>query len=100
MANLVSRNRMTATQLKEQEGSINFVKNPKNGNLFFTAGKYTGYVSPAVKEQIMSVQLSDLQFAECKDESLPDRDPVTGSSNWVPCLMMVGDSSKNVVRSL
>lgn len=88
-------NRMSAKALKEQQNnaSIDFVENPnKPGKVFFVCGTVTGYCSPAVQRVYETVTLDDLQFAEVAK----DGDP----TNAVPCLMMVGNSQKNVKRSI
>lgn len=84
------RNQMSASALIQSQGDpIRFVENPKTGKLFFTCGKYTGYVSPAVTKDYTTVKLSDLSFAECCKE---------GQNTWVPVLMM--RSNQNVKRTL
>ena len=91
MANISSTNRMSAKQLVISENSpLHFITNPKNGNLFFTCGSKTGYVSPAVKQIMDSCSLEELQYAECSIDGQPA----------VPCLMVVGNSQKNVRREL
>ena len=78
------RNRMTATQLVISE-------NPNTNNVFFMCGTKKGYVSPAVSKAQDTVTLEEMQYAECLKP---------GSDNWVPCLMMVGNSKANVKRTL
>lgn len=91
MANISSTNRMSAKQLVISENSpLQFITNPKNGNVFFTCGSKTGYVSPAVKQIMDSCSLGELQYAECSIDGQPA----------VPCLMVVGNSQKNVRREL
>ena len=91
MANISSTNRMSAKQLVISENSpLQFITNPKNGNVFFTCGSKTGYVSPAVKQIMDSCSLEELQYAECSIDGQPA----------VPCLMVVGNSQKNVRRKL
>ena len=92
MEALQVRNRMTATQLVENCGGLKFIANPKRpGHYFFTTPTIErGYISPKIVAKIDSVELSEMQFAECRKP---------GEENWVPCLMMVGDSDKNTVRS-
>lgn len=88
MAQITATNRMSGTQLKATYGNIEFVKNPNTGNIFFTCGSITGYVSPKVKENINTVTLDELQYAEV---SIDGNEPV-------PTLMM--KSTANVVRTL
>ena len=91
MANISSTNRMSAKQLVISENSpLQFITNPKNGNVFFTCGSKTGYVSPAVKQIMDSCSLEELQYAECSIDGQPA----------VPCLMVVGNSQNNVRREL
>lgn len=87
--NISSSNRMTAAALCAKENSaIEFIKNPHTGNIFFACGSVTGYVSPKVRENLDSVTINDLQFAEV---SIDNNEPV-------PCLMMKG--TDNVVKTL
>lgn len=92
MEKMQTRNRKTATQLVIAENAeIEFVNNPKTGTLFFVCGSVQGYVSPAVKAKLDEVTLEDLQYAECAKP---------GSDEFVPCLMMVGNSKANVKKTL
>lgn len=102
MDKLETRNRMTANQLMSAQGAdIEFIKNPNTGKLFFACGNITaGYMSPAVQQKASEVTTDELQYAEVKKPGIPDVDPISGTSNWVPCLMMVGNSKQNVVRTL
>lgn len=88
MSEITSVNRMSARALKEKHGAIEFVKNPNTGNVFFTCGSITGYVSPKVRENMNTVTLDDLQYAEVSIEGNPA----------VPCLMM--KSVNNVLKTL
>ena len=88
MSNIVATNRMTATELINANGKIDFIKNPKTGKLFFTCGSITGYVSPAVEQNVQSVTKEDLQFAEVSIDG----------GQAIPTLMMKG--AANVVKSL
>lgn len=91
MANISSKNRMSAKQLVISENSpLKFITNPKNGNVFFMCGKKSGYISPAAKKIIDTCTLDDLQYAECS---------IDGKAA-VPCLMVVGNSQANVKREL
>lgn len=86
------RNRMTATQLVISENSeLQFINNPNTNKVFFMCGTKKGYISPAVAKAQDSVTLEDLQYAECAKP---------GTDEWVPCLMMVGNSTANVKRTL
>lgn len=92
MEKLQVRNRKTATQLVISENAeLQFINNPNTNKVFFMCGTVKGYVSPAVTAKLDTVDLEDLQYAECAKPNTDD---------WVPCLMMVGDTNKNVVRSL
>lgn len=83
-ARLRVRNRMPAETLVINNNSeIEFVENPNTGNLFFKCGNVKGYVSPAVRKVINTVELADLQYAEC---ARPESD------EWIPCLMMLKQS--------
>ena len=91
MANITATNRMSCAQLmRSQNAELQFVENPNTGKVFFVCGEIKGYVSPAVLSKMHSVTVADLQFAEVSIDNKPA----------VPCLMMVGDASKNVRRTL
>lgn len=86
------RNRKTAKQLViSNNAPLQFINNPNTNKVFFMCGSVKGYISPAVRNKLDSVTLEDLQYAECAQP---------GTDNWVPCLMMVGNSQANVKRSL
>lgn len=86
------RNRKSAKQLIISENSkLQFINNPNTNRVFFMCGPIKGYVSPAVRAKMDTVTLDELQYAECAQP---------GTDNWVPCLMMVGNSEANVKRSL
>lgn len=87
MSNITATNRMSGNELKAMYGTIEFINNPKTGKLFFTAGSITGYVSPKVAENIDTITLNDIQYAEVSIDG----------AEAVPTLMM---KSANVVRSL
>ena len=90
--NMISRNRMSAKQLViSNQSPLQFVTNPKTGKTFFLCGGTKGYVSPAVAAIKGTCTLDDLQFAECSKD---------GGESFVPCLMVVGNSSNNVQRTL
>ena len=91
MANISSKNRMSAKQLVISENApLQFITNPKNGNVFFMCGKKAGYISPAAKKIIDTCSIDDLQYAECSIDG----------KEAVPCLMVVGNSKANVKREL
>ena len=82
---------MSARQLVISENaSLQFVENPKTGKVFFVCGSKKGYVSPAAQAAINTGTLHDFQYAEVS---------INGGAA-VPCLMVVGNSRKNVKRSL
>lgn len=88
MSNITATNRMSGNELKAKHGSIDFIKNAKTGKMFFAAGSITGYVSPKVAENLNTITLEDIQYAEV---SIDGHEPV-------PTLMM--KSKANIVRSL
>lgn len=89
--NIQSSNRMSARQLVISENSkLDFVENPNTGKIFFVCGSKKGYVSPAAMEKMATGTLDDFQYAEVSINNGPA----------VPCLMVVGNSGKNVKRSL
>lgn len=92
MEKMQVRNRMSASQLVvSQNSSLQFINNPNTNKVFFMCGNVKGYISPAVAAKMDTVGLEDLQYAECAKP---------GTNDWVPCLMMVGNSNANVKRSL
>ena len=89
--NIQSANRMSARQLVISENaSLQFVENPNTGKIFFVCGSKKGYVSPAAQAAMETGTLDDFQYAEVS---------IDGGAA-VPCLMVVGNSAKNVKRSL
>lgn len=88
MSNITATNRMSGNELKAKYGSIDFIKNAKTGKMFFAAGSITGYVSPKVAENLDTITLEDIQYAEV---SIDGGEPV-------PTIMM--KSKANIVRSL
>ena len=91
MSNITATNRKSCAQLmREQNAELQLVENPNTGKIFFVCGEIKGYVSPAVLSKMNSVTVADLQYAEVSIDNKPA----------VPCLMMVGDGSKNVRRTL
>jgi hypothetical protein len=76
--------------MKSQNSELQFIENPNTGKIFFMCGEIKGYVSPAVLQKMNTVSVQDLQFAEVSIDNNPA----------VPCLMMIGDASKNVKRTL
>lgn len=82
---------MSARQLVISENaSLQFVENPNTGKIFFVCGNKKGYVSPAAQAVMETGTLDDFQYAEVS---------INGGAA-VPCLMVVGNSDKNVKRSL
>lgn len=89
--NIQSANRMTARQLIISENAeLQFVENPNTGKMFFVCGTKKGYVSPAAKAKMDTGTIDDFQYAEVSIDNGPA----------VPCLMVVGNSSANVRKSL
>lgn len=89
--NIQSANRMSARQLVISENAeLQFVENPNTGKIFFVCGSKKGYVSPAAVEKMATGTLDDFQYAEVSIDG----------GVAVPCLMVVGNSGKNVKRSL
>lgn len=89
--NIQSANRMSARQLIISENAeLQFIENPNNGKIFFVCGSKKGYVSPAAQAKIEDGTIDDFQYAEVS---------IDGGAA-VPCLMVVGNSSSNVRKSL
>lgn len=84
------RNKMSARELVVSENAaLKFVENPNTGKIFFTCGNKKGYVSPAAVEKMETGSIDDFYYAEVS----------IGSSDYVPCLMLVNKSTEKVVRS-
>lgn len=86
-------NEMSAADLKVRNHSdIDFVRNPNTGKMFFVCGSTKGYVSKAVQKSVEenTVTLESLRYCDMSIDGNPA----------VPCLMMVGNSRKNVLKSL
>lgn len=93
---LKHRNSMTAAALKHHEGCpIEFIKNPKNGNVFFMCGTKTGYVSPNARELMAQegTTLDDFTYNECCKPDLDDK----VEANWIPCLSI--RNKDNIIKS-
>lgn len=87
-ANITATNRMSGNDLVKKHGAIEFIKSPKTGKLFFLVGDIKGYVSPKVAENLDTVELKDIQYAEVSIDG----------GQAVPTLMM--SNKQNVVRTL
>lgn len=74
------RNKMAASELvKRHNAELKFYYFPNNNErMYFECGPIKGYVSPAVVKRIDSVQIEDLQYAECAKKN---------TEVWVPCIM-------------
>lgn len=87
---ITATNRMSAKDLVTTTGNpIEFVKNGKTGNIFFTCGKIVGGISKKVKAAYAAGTLSteQMEYAEVSRDGAPA----------VPVLMM--KSTANVVAS-
>ena len=91
--NIQASNQMSAKQLvTRQNAEIQRVINPKTNKAFFVCGSIFGYISPRADELFTSGEatLDELQYAEV---SIDGKEPV-------PCLMVKGNSEKNVTHKL
>lgn len=88
--NIQALNQMSAKALCIRENAeLTFVKNPKTGKIFFSCGSIkNGYVSPRVQENLGTLKIEDIQYAEV---SINGNEPV-------PTIMM--NASNNTVRTL
>lgn len=88
--NIQALNQMSAKALCIRENAeLTFVKNPKTGKIFFSCGSIkNGYVSPRVQENLDTLKIEDIQYAEV---SIDGKEPV-------PTIMM--NASNNTVRTL
>ena len=88
--NIQALNQMSAKALCIRENAeLTFVRNPKTGKIFFSCGSIrNGYVSPRVQENLDTLKIEDIQYAEV---SIDGNEPV-------PTIMM--NASNNTVRTL
>lgn len=87
---ITATNRMSAKSLvNNTEEAIDFIKNPKTGNIFFVCGNITGGVSQKVKDAHAAgtLTIDQMEYAEVSRDGAPA----------VPVLMM--KSTNNVVAS-
>lgn len=85
MATMVINNRMSASEfVRRNGGSLDFVKNPHTGRIFFACGEKKGYVSKKVLEKMDSVSLEDMGYGE-----IPYVDKETGEHRVAPTLFLV-----------
>lgn len=78
---------MTASEFCEQNGGkLDLVKNPTTGKLFFVCGTKRGYVSQKVHDNMDSLTLDQLGYAEVDN----------GKGEIIPTLFL---ASSNVVKS-
>ena len=89
-----ARNKKPARQLcEEQHSSLDFIKNPSNGKVFFDCGEIFGYVSPDAVSRGMEpdATIDDFQFAEVSKD---------GGNTYIPCIMVrhVKEKRKNIIR--
>ena len=87
---ITATNRQSAADLVKSTGNaIDFVKNPKTGNIFFTCGKITGGISEKIKAAYAAntLTIDQMEYAEVSRDGAPA----------VPVLMM--KSTNNVVAS-
>lgn len=86
-------NEMSAADLKvRNNANIDFVRSPKTGKVFFVCGSTKGYVSKAAQKSLEngSLTLESLRYCDMSIDGKPA----------VPCLMMVGNSKQNVLKTL
>ena len=87
---ITATNRMSASDLVRSTGNtIDFVRNSKTNNIFFTCGKIVGGISKKVKEAYAAgtLAIEQMEYAEVSRDGAPA----------VPVLMM--KSTNNVVAS-
>lgn len=90
MAELISKNRMSAQELVTKKNAplelYDFTDNNGKNHVFFTCGRdFTMYGSPAAVKKFNEpdAKIEDFQFAEVSND---------GGATFVPCLMVVGKS--------
>ena len=89
--NYSATNEMTARELINKHGQIDFVENPKTNKLFFVCGSIKGYVSQKLAEVLDTVDVNDIRYAEVHAV-------IEGKPTDVPTLMLAGKN--NVRRTL
>lgn len=95
------RNRKSFAALLQENPHADFeIIYNDNQKPFFAVGDTIGYVSPKAEEFLnangddKAKAIAGLQYCETKKPGMPDVDPVTQASNWVPTLMVVGNKRK------
>ena len=84
------RNKKTAAQLMREEGAgLDFYPAKTPGRLRFECGTKTGYVCKKISENLDTVQLENLRYAEIK--ATKDNEVV-----WMPTLFLA--STKKLVK--
>ena len=84
------RNKKTAAQLMREEGAgLDFYPAKAPGRLRFECGTKAGYVSQHVTDNLESVQLEDLRFAEVRAQK-------EGKEVWLPTLFLASVKVKPV----
>lgn len=86
-----AKNEMTARELINKHGQIDFVENPKTNKLFFVCGSIKGYVSEKLAQVLDTVEAEDIRYAEIHAT-------IKGVETDVPTLMLA--SKNNVKRTL
>lgn len=82
---VVINNKKSAAQfVRENGGSLDFVKNPHTGNIFFSCGTKKGYVSKKVLAVMDTVKLEDMGYGE-----IPYVDKNTGEHKVAPTLFLI-----------
>ena len=85
-----TRVRMSASEFVRQNGGkLDLVRNPNTGKLFFVCGTKRGYISKNVRDNMDSLTLDQLGYAELEAN-------INGKEEIVPTLFL---ASSNVVKS-
>jgi len=85
-----TRNKMSARDLVISENaSLEFVKNPNTGKIFFVCGSKKGYVSRAAVEKMGTGSLDDFIYAEVSKDG----------KTYVPCLMIGKRTEQSIIRT-
>lgn len=89
---VVINNKMQASEfVRRNGGSLDFVRNPHTGNVFFACGDKKGYVSKKVIEKMDTVKLEDMMYGD-----IPYIDKETGEHRVAPTLFLA--SKVNVLK--
>ena len=92
------RNKLTAAQLMRAEGAgLDLIPGKKPGIVCFSCGTKFGYVSHAITDNLDTVKLEDMRYAEVRATTKEGK-PILkeGKQAWIPTLFLA--STKRVIK--